>query len=438
MDNGWGTPASYIECFEFFLAPYPVSGTPAQGDPGKAPDVTNNSWSCPDYEGCNAQSLLAAVQAQRAAGIMTVVSATNDGAYGCSSIAEPPAIYGEAYTVGALDTGTDTAAGFSSRGPVISDGGRRKPDIAAPGTDTRSSTRDGSYGYMSGTSMAAPHVAGAVALLWSARPELKHQITLTEQLLDESAMPIWSTDCSSAGWPNNTYGYGRLDIEAALYGGALSTVMDQTAYPGSLVTYTLHLSNTGITTDSFVINVGPGSWPVTAAFTSTGLLAVNASTAITITTRIPVDALAYVRDTFSVTATSQTKPQRSAVTTATTEAIAVRGAQWSSLLAEQHALPDSWSKYNLTLTNTGNVTQTYVLGLVSTRLAAVNPASTTLLAGQRQTVTVSVYLPPLVLEEATTFVLAWYDSFTGTLASYARLNTVIDTHALYLPAVYSP
>ncbi len=92
--------------------------------------------------------LLEAVQAQRAAGIMTVVSATNEGS-SCSTISDPPAIYAEAYTVGALNTGTDTIAGFSSRGPVTSDGSnRRKPDIAAPGTSIRSSTRDGDYGYM--------------------------------------------------------------------------------------------------------------------------------------------------------------------------------------------------------------------------------------------------------------------------------------------------
>jgi subtilisin family serine protease len=117
MDNDWGTPATYLECFEFFLAPYPITGTVAQGDPSKAPDVTNNSWSCPDYEGCNAATLLEALQVQRAAGIMTVVSATNDGTSGCSTIAEPPAIYADAYTVGALNTGSDTIAYFSSLGP---------------------------------------------------------------------------------------------------------------------------------------------------------------------------------------------------------------------------------------------------------------------------------------------------------------------------------
>ncbi len=47
MDDGTGTPARYLECFEFFLAPYPVGGDPSQGDPTKAPDITSNSWGCP-------------------------------------------------------------------------------------------------------------------------------------------------------------------------------------------------------------------------------------------------------------------------------------------------------------------------------------------------------------------------------------------------------
>ena len=52
MDQGNGTPARYIECMEFFLAPYPLSCTPNEGDPTKAPDITNNSWGCPPSEGC--------------------------------------------------------------------------------------------------------------------------------------------------------------------------------------------------------------------------------------------------------------------------------------------------------------------------------------------------------------------------------------------------
>src|SRR6266513_1703995 len=57
MDVGVGTPARYIECMEFFLAPYPVGGDPSQGDPTKAPDITINSWGCPTSEGCSVNTL---------------------------------------------------------------------------------------------------------------------------------------------------------------------------------------------------------------------------------------------------------------------------------------------------------------------------------------------------------------------------------------------
>ena len=49
MDENVGTPARYIECMEFFLAPYPVNGDPGDGDPSLAPDITINSWGLPDF-----------------------------------------------------------------------------------------------------------------------------------------------------------------------------------------------------------------------------------------------------------------------------------------------------------------------------------------------------------------------------------------------------
>src|SRR6266576_1910389 len=58
MDQGNGTPARYIECMEWFLAPYPIGG--GQGDPLKAPDLTNNSWGCDTEQGCSPTTLLAA------------------------------------------------------------------------------------------------------------------------------------------------------------------------------------------------------------------------------------------------------------------------------------------------------------------------------------------------------------------------------------------
>jgi uncharacterized protein (TIGR03437 family) len=216
MDRGVGTPATYLECMEFFLAPYPVNGTPAQGDVAKAPDVTINSWSCPPSEGCAPETLQRGIEAQRAAGIMTVVAAGNSGS-ACSSVNEPPGLYAASYTIGALNAVTNTIASFSSRGPVIIDGSNRlKPDLVAPGVSVRSSIRGGGYASFGGTSMATPHVAGAVALLWSAVPSLRKQIAVTEKILNDSAVRITTNICGTDGVPNNTYGFGRLDIKAAV------------------------------------------------------------------------------------------------------------------------------------------------------------------------------------------------------------------------------
>ena len=218
MDQGNGTPARFIECMEFFLAPYPVNGDPNQGDPLKAPDITSNSWVCPPSEGCSANTLQAAVEAQAAAGIMTVASAGGDGP-DCSTIMYPPAIYAAAYTVGALVTGQDVIADFSSRGPVTVDGSNRiKPDISAPGTNIRSSYNgsDNDYASLSGTSMATPHITGAMALLWCARPELRHDISGSRTVLDDAAHFIAYKQCGSAGPPNNVTGWGRVDVSAAV------------------------------------------------------------------------------------------------------------------------------------------------------------------------------------------------------------------------------
>ena len=66
--------------------------------------------------------------------------------------------------------------------------------------------------------MATPHIAGAMALLWSAIPSLQNQIDASRAVLNNAAVHIASTQCGDAGPPNNVYGWGRVDIFAAVTG----------------------------------------------------------------------------------------------------------------------------------------------------------------------------------------------------------------------------
>ena len=221
MDVGAGTPTTYIECFEWFIAPTDLLNQ--NPDPAMAPDAINNSWGCPDSEGCNPANFAVmqqVVENVRAAGIFVAVSAGNDGS-SCSTVNTPAAIYDASFSVGATGDHADTIAGFSSRGPVTVDGSNRmKPDISAPGSNIRSSTRDGSYqGGWDGTSMAGPHVAGLVGLLVSAAPGAAGNIDLLEDVIRQSAFhPAFGGACSVAAgvFPNNTFGAGRIDALAAV------------------------------------------------------------------------------------------------------------------------------------------------------------------------------------------------------------------------------
>ncbi len=231
MERGAGTPFTYLECFEWFLAPTDLNN--ANPDPSKAPHVISNSWGCPTSEGCDASNwatMSTAITNLRTAGIMVVVSAGNSGSNGCSSVFSPPAIFDDSYAVGSTRS-NDTISGFSSRGPVTSfNPGVMKPDISAPGSGVRSCIRNGAYATYSGTSMAAPHVAGAVALLISADPTLAGDVTAIENVLNASAATKTTTEgCggdSGTAVPNNTYGHGRLDILSAVVGLTVGTEDD--------------------------------------------------------------------------------------------------------------------------------------------------------------------------------------------------------------------
>lgn len=222
MNMGLGQASTYIECFQFFLAPYLKGQNPLlDGRPEYAAHIINNSWSCPQNEGCLGDEFLPIIQNVQAAGILVVVSAGNDGS-SCGSVYNAPAHYsGHLLSVGAYDVANREITYFSSRGPSRWNQGIGV-DLVAPGNNIRSAVHKGGmgdsglYDYKSGTSMAGPHVAGAIALLWSANPELIGQIERTWELVKESSTPL-TTRQSCAGFPgdripNAVFGHGMLNV----------------------------------------------------------------------------------------------------------------------------------------------------------------------------------------------------------------------------------
>ena len=220
MDRGWGSPSTYTECFEWFLAPTDLDDD--LPDPSKSPHVIANSWGCPEIEGCNPDNWMfmeTVIDNLVAAGIVVVVSAGNDGSQGCSSIDRPASMFESSFVVGASNQ-VDSVAHFSSYGPVTIDGsGRWKPDVVAPGVDVKSIILDG-FGTWSGTSMAGPHVAGAVALMLDANPELKGRVEEIQNILKETAVPVKDPRVCDGivadQVPNFIAGHGRIDALAAV------------------------------------------------------------------------------------------------------------------------------------------------------------------------------------------------------------------------------
>ncbi|MCU0520518.1 MAG: S8 family serine peptidase [Anaerolineae bacterium] len=233
-DRGQATSSAIHLGFQWLLDP---DGDPLTPD---GPHVVNNSWRIGNTD-CDLAFQLD-LQALRAAGIVPVFSAGNTGPYDATSVS--PANNPEALAVGATDKSDLIYAG-SARGPsACGELPTFFPEVVAPGVDIRTAGRFASYQTVTGTSMAAPHVAGALALLLSAYPNL----TISQQ---EAALLNGVVDLGPLG-VDNTYGYGRIDVLAAFGhlpdSAYLSVTLSASPDPvesGATLTYTMVITNSG-------------------------------------------------------------------------------------------------------------------------------------------------------------------------------------------------
>jgi subtilisin family serine protease len=219
-DAGSSTATAVHLAFQWLLDPDSNPGT------ADAPHAVNNSWAF-GAPGCNLEFQLD-LQALRAAGILPVFAAGNSGPNPSTSVS--PANYPEAFAVGNTNN-SDVIANDSSRGPsACGEPQTYYPEIVAPGVSIKTTDLFGLYFNATGTSVAAPHAAGALALLLSAFPNL----TVDQQ---SAALSTTAVDLGPAG-PDDTYGRGRLNVLAAYNSlaqpvGGIAVLPDIAQRPGT-------------------------------------------------------------------------------------------------------------------------------------------------------------------------------------------------------------
>jgi len=270
---------------QWVLAPTDLNGQNPR--PDLRPHIVNNSWG----GGGGSTFYQATVQAWRNAGIFPAFSIGNGGP-SCGTAASP-GDYPESFGVGAIDI-FDNIAGFSSRGPADAFGGIVKPNVSAPGVSVRSSVPTNNYASLSGTSMAAPHVAGVVALLWAAMPELVGDIAGTEDILQRTARFRGSTQCGSEGPPNNVYGWGIVDVLAAVQDSTLTVTIaatDSSAAEAGLDPGTFRVSRTGSTASPLTVfyTVGGSATNGTDYQSLSGSVTIPGGSSTALITVTPID-----------------------------------------------------------------------------------------------------------------------------------------------------
>ncbi|MFJ5761166.1 S8 family serine peptidase [Neobacillus sp. NPDC093182] len=199
-----------IKAGEWLLAPLDEEGTP---HPEMAPDIINNSWAGSSSLNDWFRSV---VKAWAAADITPVFAAGNDSSWtpvGPGSITNP-ANYPETIAVGSTDS-DNRISWFSLRGPSPYGGSEIKPDLVAPGEAILSTLPNNEYGLSWGTSMAAPHVSGAIAILKQMQPNMP--IDKLKETLYAGLIPL--SDSKYPSSPNDAYGRGMLDLTGMVKSG---------------------------------------------------------------------------------------------------------------------------------------------------------------------------------------------------------------------------
>ncbi|MGW1086302.1 S8 family serine peptidase [Streptomyces sp. NPDC002596] len=255
--------SSLLAAGQWILAPTDHTGRNPR--PDLAPDIVNNSWG-----GGDTTFYQDIVEAWNAAGIFEAFASGNDGNGVTCSTGHAPGSQAPAYGVGAYDVNGKIAS-FSGFGPSRLDGSM-KPNISAPGVNVRSTWPGNTYRAISGTSMATPHVAGAVALLWSSAPSLIGNIDETRALLNQGAVNVDDTHCGGTADANNVWGEGKLDIfasvdmaphTAAVVTGKISDRSSGSALSGVTVKATGSASTRTVTTSadgSYRLTLPAGSY----------------------------------------------------------------------------------------------------------------------------------------------------------------------------------
>ena len=211
VDRGRSLSATFADILAALQWVVDPDGNPQTMD--DVPDVVCNSWGVSQQiiNPCD-QLFFEAIDNVEAMGVVCVFAAGNEGPYSMSmrNPADRATSPTASFSVGAVDANTVdfSVPNFSSRGPSACDGLAKKPEIAAPGVSIRSAYKGQTYKLINGTSMAAPHVAAAVALLRQYNPELT-----PEQI--KTALLSTARDIGAPG-EDNASGKGMIDLEAAL------------------------------------------------------------------------------------------------------------------------------------------------------------------------------------------------------------------------------